>query len=188
MVCPFAQPKALYNAHAWKTLMELFAMNVPTDTLGSLTVTVSFGNTFFCYCIYSIYSNEANFAHVISQCVQFVIVLLRDRNLGRADELTVQIQGFIFNVFLFYFQLVNVTTLDLKTMFAIQEMVNVYVNQIMREDNVMNVRKDITAILVAMVSSCFDTAIMLLHNTAVCIELNAHSTVKIQLALDGCDM
>ena len=71
--------------------MELFAMNVPTDTLGSLTVTVSFGNTFFCYCIYSIYSNEANFAHVISQCVQFVIVLSRDRNLGRADELTGQI-------------------------------------------------------------------------------------------------
>ena len=73
-------------------------------------------------------------------------------------------------------------------MFVAEEMVNVYVNQIMREDNVMNVRKDITAILVAMVSSCFDTAIILLHNTAVCIELNAHSTVKIQLALDGCDM
>ena len=36
----------------------------------------------------NIYSNEAYFAHVISQCVQFVIVLSRDRNLGRADELT----------------------------------------------------------------------------------------------------
>ena len=72
--------------------MELFAMNVPTDTLGSLTVTVSlYYNTFFCYSIYSIYSNEAYFAHVISQCVQFVIVLSRDRNLGRADELTGQI-------------------------------------------------------------------------------------------------
>ena len=32
-----------------------------------------------------------NFAHVISQCVQFVIVLSTDRNLGRADELTGQI-------------------------------------------------------------------------------------------------
>ena len=31
----------------------------------------------------NIYSNEAYFAHVISQCVQFVIVLSRDRNLGR---------------------------------------------------------------------------------------------------------
>mgnify|MGYP001171102592 CR=1 FL=1 len=29
--------------------------------------------------------------------------------------------------------------------------------------------------------------LLLMHNTAVCIELNAHSTVKIQLALDGCD-
>ena len=36
----------------------------------------------------NIYSNEAYFAHVISQCVQFVIVLSRDRNLGRVDELT----------------------------------------------------------------------------------------------------
>ena len=69
--------------------MELFAMNVPTDTLGSLTVTVSlYYNTFFCYSIYSI---EADFAHVVSQCVQFVIVLSRDRNVGRADELTGQI-------------------------------------------------------------------------------------------------
>ena len=35
-----------------------------------------------------VYLNEAYFAHVLSQCVQFVIVLSRDRNLGRADELT----------------------------------------------------------------------------------------------------
>lgn len=63
------------------------------------------------------------------------------------------------------------------------------VKQIMLEDNVMNVRKDITAILVAMVSNVSILLLMLLmHNTAVCIELNAHSTVKIQLALDGCDM
>ena len=36
----------------------------------------------------NIYLNEAYFAHEMSQCVQFVIVLSRDRNLGRADELT----------------------------------------------------------------------------------------------------
>ena len=35
-----------------------------------------------------VYLNEAYFAHVISQCVQFVIVLSRDRNLGRVNELT----------------------------------------------------------------------------------------------------
>ena len=34
-----------------------------------------------------VYSIEAYLAHVISQCVQFVIVLSRDRNLGRVDEL-----------------------------------------------------------------------------------------------------
>ena len=38
-----------------------------------------------------VYSHEAYSARVILQCVQFVIVLSRDRNLGRADELTGQI-------------------------------------------------------------------------------------------------
>ena len=41
-------------------------------------------------------------------------------------------------------------------MFVAEEMVNVYVKQIMLEDNVMNVRKDIIATRVVMVS--FDTA------------------------------
>ena len=53
-------------------------------------------------------------------------------------------------------QLVNATWLDPKTMFVAEEMVNVYVKQIMLEDNVMNVRKDIIATRVVMVS--FDTA------------------------------
>ena len=70
--------------------MELFAMNVPTDTLGSLTVTVSLYYIFLLLYLFNLFE-RINFAHVISQCVQFVIVLSTDRNLGRADELTGQI-------------------------------------------------------------------------------------------------
>ena len=47
---PQAVTRKLANVIATKALMELFAINVPTDTLGSLIATVSrmYCNTFFC--------------------------------------------------------------------------------------------------------------------------------------------
>ena len=55
---PQAATRKMVNVIATKALMELFAMNVPTDTLGSLTVTVSLYYIFLLLYLFNLFERS----------------------------------------------------------------------------------------------------------------------------------
>ena len=58
LIHPQAATRKMVNVIATKALMELFAINVPTDTLGSLTVTVSLYYIFLLLYLFNLFERS----------------------------------------------------------------------------------------------------------------------------------